>query len=151
MSRDMRFPTMWFVRPAKPQISLRIHAVWSKPLLVACMFYECWATDWTTFEDSKLMTRLYRLVWVYTCQNTILFEITCHGSNESGVCYCTLRVYNFVFSSSGCSLNRGGRTDSGRSLRYFAILLSSSTVFIFAVTFGNLSNTPFNIKNSMTA
>ena len=24
MSRDMRFPTMWYVRPAKPQISLRI-------------------------------------------------------------------------------------------------------------------------------
>ena len=27
MSRDMRFPTMWYVRPAKPQISLRIGAV----------------------------------------------------------------------------------------------------------------------------
>ena len=27
MSRGMGFPTMWFVRPAKPQISLRICAV----------------------------------------------------------------------------------------------------------------------------
>ena len=27
MSRDMRFPTMWFVRPARPQISLRMCAV----------------------------------------------------------------------------------------------------------------------------
>ena len=27
MSRDMRVPTMWYVRPAKPQISLRIRAV----------------------------------------------------------------------------------------------------------------------------
>ena len=27
MSRDMRFPTMWYVRPAKPQISLRKIAV----------------------------------------------------------------------------------------------------------------------------
>ena len=27
LSRDMRFPTMWYVRPAKPQISLRICAV----------------------------------------------------------------------------------------------------------------------------
>ena len=27
MSRDMRFPTMWYVRLAKPQISLRIRAV----------------------------------------------------------------------------------------------------------------------------
>ena len=24
MSRDMRFPTMWYMRPAKPQISIRI-------------------------------------------------------------------------------------------------------------------------------
>ena len=27
MSRNMKFPTMWYVRPAKPQISLRIGAV----------------------------------------------------------------------------------------------------------------------------
>ena len=27
MSRDMRFPTMWYVRSAKPQISLRICTV----------------------------------------------------------------------------------------------------------------------------
>ena len=26
MSHGMRFPTMWYVRPAKPQISLRIRA-----------------------------------------------------------------------------------------------------------------------------
>ena len=34
MSPRMRFPTMWYVRPSKPQISLRIRAVWSEPLLV---------------------------------------------------------------------------------------------------------------------
>ena len=27
LSRDMRFPTMWYVRPAKTQTSLRIRAV----------------------------------------------------------------------------------------------------------------------------
>ena len=27
MSQCMRFPTIWYVRPAKPQISLRIRAV----------------------------------------------------------------------------------------------------------------------------
>ena len=27
MSRDIRFPTMWYVRPAKAQTSLRIRAV----------------------------------------------------------------------------------------------------------------------------
>ena len=30
MSRSMGFPTMWYVRPAKPQISLRVRAVWSE-------------------------------------------------------------------------------------------------------------------------
>ena len=35
MSRDMRFPTMWYVRPAKAQTSLCIRAVWPEPLLVA--------------------------------------------------------------------------------------------------------------------
>ena len=38
LSRNMRFPTIWYVRPAKPQISLRIRAVWSEPLLVAEYF-----------------------------------------------------------------------------------------------------------------
>ena len=41
MSRDMRFPTMWYVRPAKAQTSLRICAVWSEPLLVTWIFYDC--------------------------------------------------------------------------------------------------------------
>ena len=41
MSLDMRFLTMWYVLPATPQISLRIRAVWSEPLLVALIFYEC--------------------------------------------------------------------------------------------------------------
>ena len=40
MSRSMGFPTMWYVRPAKPQISLRICAAWSEPLQVAVIFYE---------------------------------------------------------------------------------------------------------------
>ena len=41
MSRDIRFSTIWYVRPTKPQISLRIRAVWSEPLLVAWIFYDC--------------------------------------------------------------------------------------------------------------
>ena len=80
MSYDMRLPTMWYVRPAKPQISLRIRAVWSEPLLVALIFYGCLAADWTSFGVSKLKRRLHRLVWVYTCQNTTFFKITCRSS-----------------------------------------------------------------------
>ena len=36
MSGNMRFPTMWYVRPTKAQTSLRRGAVWSEPLPVAC-------------------------------------------------------------------------------------------------------------------
>ena len=35
-------------------------------------------------EFPKLKRRLHRLLWVYTCQNATLLEITCHGSNNIG-------------------------------------------------------------------
>ena len=73
----MRFPTMWYVRPAKPQISLRICTVWSEPLLVAWVFYYCEATDWTPFGIFKHKRRLQRLIWVCTCQNATLLEVSC--------------------------------------------------------------------------
>ena len=95
MSRDMRFPTMWYVWPAKAQTSLRIRAVWSEPLLVAWIFYDCLATDWTSFGVSKLNRRLHRLVWVYSCQNPTLLEITCCGSYR----YCTALDYVIITSS----------------------------------------------------
>ena len=76
----MRFPTIWYVRLAKPQISLRIRAVWSDPLQVEWTFYDCWDTDRTSFGVTKLKRRLHRFVLVYTCQNATLLEITCRGS-----------------------------------------------------------------------
>ena len=36
-----------------------------------------------TIWSFQLKRRLHRLVWVYTCQNATLLEITCHGSNLS--------------------------------------------------------------------
>ena len=88
----MRFPTMWYVRPSKAQTSLRICAVWSKPLLVTWIFYEYKATDWTSFGVSKLKRRLHRFVWVYSCQNATLLEITCHGSNDLSTDFLNLLV-----------------------------------------------------------
>ena len=92
----MRFPTIWYVWPAKPQISLRICAVWSEPLLVARISYECSATDWTPFEISKPKRMLHRLVWVCTCQNATLLGITCHGSNQSIGLAVNLNLGRFV-------------------------------------------------------
>ena len=57
-----------YVRPAKPQTSLRI-------------FYDSEATDRTSFGVSQLKRWLHSLVWVLTCQNAALLEITCRGSN----------------------------------------------------------------------
>ena len=73
---------MWYVRPAKPQISLRICEVWSEPLLVVWVFYGCYATDWTPFGASKLKRRLQRLARVYTCQNVKFLQISCTGSKD---------------------------------------------------------------------
>ena len=80
MSRYMRLPTMWYVLSAKAQISLLLRTVWSEPLLVDWIFCDCKATDWTQFAVSKLNRRRQRLVWVYTCQNFTLLEITCCDS-----------------------------------------------------------------------
>ena len=54
MSHNMRFPTRWYVRPAKAQTSLRIRAVWSEPLLVSWIFNESNATNWILFVVFKL-------------------------------------------------------------------------------------------------
>ena len=56
----MRFPAMWYVRPTKAQTSQRIRAVWSEPLLVALIFYDCQATaKKTSFGVSKLKRNLH--------------------------------------------------------------------------------------------
>ena len=49
----MRFTTIWYVRPAKAQTSLRIRAVRSEPLLVPSIFYEYKDTDRTSLGLSK--------------------------------------------------------------------------------------------------
>ena len=54
LSHGTWFPTMWYVRLAKPQISLCIRTVWSEPLLAACLFYEFQATDRISFGVPKL-------------------------------------------------------------------------------------------------
>ena len=93
-SRNMRFPTMWYVRLAKALISLRIRAFWSEPLQVALIFYDCQATDRAAFGVSKLIRRLHmilslfmskcqivgnhmsRLIWIFAlCTNSLTFRL----------------------------------------------------------------------------
>ena len=53
--------------PAKPQISLRIWAVWSEPLQFAWIFYECWATDGTACGVSSTSSYESTLVKLPHC------------------------------------------------------------------------------------
>ena len=50
----MRFPILWYVRPARSQIIQRIRAVGLEPLHVPCIFFECQATELTAFRVFKL-------------------------------------------------------------------------------------------------
>ena len=47
----MRFPILWYRRPAKAQTSLRIRAVLSEHLLVSYIFYGYLATDRTSYLE----------------------------------------------------------------------------------------------------
>ena len=102
MSRNMRFPTLWYVQPAKARTSLRIRAVWSEPLLVAWIMYDSKATDRTAFGVSKLSMKLHRLVLVYSCQNDTLLEITCRGS------YGSCGLLDFIFHCTHCHFVNSG-------------------------------------------
>ena len=77
MTWDSQQCGMWDQQRLRPACT---YAVWSELLLVAWLFFECSVSDRTSFKVSKLKRWLDRLVWVYTCQNTTLLEITCHGS-----------------------------------------------------------------------
>ena len=77
---DISFKSSYSVEPWHEISSLCIRTDWSEPLLVARLFYEYSATDWPSFGVFKFKRRLHKLVWVSTCQNATLSEITCHGS-----------------------------------------------------------------------
>ena len=51
---------IWYMRRLRPACA---YIFCSEPLLVAWIFYDCEATDWTRFGVSKLKRRLYRHVW----------------------------------------------------------------------------------------
>ena len=55
-----------------------------------------YSTDWTPFGVSKLQRRLHKLVWVYTCLNSTLFEITCRGPYINFFTWC-LKFVIFVY------------------------------------------------------
>ena len=68
------------VRPAKTQISLRIHPVWSESSLSAWRNLGSLATTWAHSEDSDQTGRMPRLIWVFAGHTLILLVLSCRGS-----------------------------------------------------------------------
>ena len=117
LSQCLRFLTMWYVRPAKPQIRLRIRAVWSDPLLVVEYHMIVKLLTEHHLEFLSLKGRLQRLVWVYTCQNATLLEITCLGSfNKIGSFQVTLPLA-IVLSLSALAYGRPSVSQFCRVIR----------------------------------
>ena len=51
------------------------YAVWSEPLLIVCKFYECWATDWTSFGVSKSESKLVKMPYCWKSRHSSLRNI----------------------------------------------------------------------------
>ena len=92
MSRNTKTPTKWHVRPAKPQISLGIHPVWSVSLLSIWRKLGSLATHWVHSEESDQTGRMPRLIWVFAGRTVILLVLSCCGS------YAVSEVYEVCFS-----------------------------------------------------
>ena len=90
----LRFPTMWYMWPAKAQTSLCICAVWSEPLLVIWIFYD----SLRLLTEHHLEFLSLKGGCIFTCQNATLLEITCGGSYN---CVC----YRISSSSGKCQLD----------------------------------------------
>ena len=67
------------VRPAKTQISLGIHPVWSESSLSAWRKLGSLATHWAHSEDSGQTGRMSRLIWVFAGRTVL----SCRGSNHN--------------------------------------------------------------------
>ena len=70
------------VRPAKTQISLGIHPVWSESSLSAWRKLGSLVTDWAHSKDSDQTGRMPRLIWVFVGRTVTLLVLSCCGSNQ---------------------------------------------------------------------
>ena len=80
LSRLMTKLTEWFVRPAKTQISLGIHLVWSESSLSAWRKLGSLSPHWAHSIDSDQTGRMPRLIWVFAGRTVILLVLSWGGS-----------------------------------------------------------------------
>ena len=74
------------VRPAKTQISLGIHPVWSESSLSAWRKLRSLATHQAHSEDSDQTGRMPRLIWVFTGRTVTLLVLSWGGSYLKWIC-----------------------------------------------------------------
>ena len=80
MSRLVTKPTKWHVRPAKTQISLGIHSVWSESSLCAQWVAKDPSFLHANSEDSDQTGRMPRLIWVFAGVTATLLVLSWGGS-----------------------------------------------------------------------
>ena len=68
------------VRPAKTQINLGIHPVWSESSLSAWRKLGSLTTLWARSEDSDQTGRMPRLIWVFAGRTVTLLVLSRGGS-----------------------------------------------------------------------
>ena len=69
------------VRPAKTQISLGIHPVWSESSLSAWRTFGSLATHWALSQDFDQTGWMSRLIWVFAGRTVTLLVLSCCGSS----------------------------------------------------------------------
>ena len=74
------------MRPAKTQISLGIHPVWSQSSLSAWRQLGSLATHWAHSEDSDQTGWMPRLIWVFAGRTVTLLVLSCRGSYHFDHC-----------------------------------------------------------------
>ena len=79
MSRGTEFPTRLHVRPAKTQISMRFHVVWSESSLAAWRRFGSLANNKVPFEDTEQTARMRKLICILTGRTCNLAEMLWHG------------------------------------------------------------------------
>ena len=93
------------VRPAKTQISLDIHPVWSESLLGAQWVAKDRSFLHSDSKDSDQTGRMPRLIWVFAGRTVILLVLTWGGSN-------VLKIWTpFLFLQNAYTCSCSPRTD----------------------------------------
>ena len=105
LSRLETKPTKWHVRPAKTQISLCTHPVWSESSLSAGRNLGPLATYWAHSKDSDQTGRIPRLIWVFAGRTVILLVLSLGGS-VIDLCSVSLRFHKFQTFTSNPSADQ---------------------------------------------